>query len=101
MKSLRLLPFFLTFILLSISCQSGPRTKEEKPEKETAGERSEIDQVTREPAVEEQRELTFDDKDPLPVDPAVITGRLENGLAYYIRENSKPRTGSQRLDKFR
>jgi zinc protease len=28
--------------------------------------------------------------DPLPLDPKVTTGRLENGLTYYIRENRKP-----------
>lgn len=26
----------------------------------------------------------------LPVDPGVITGKLDNGLTYYIRKNSKP-----------
>jgi zinc protease len=72
MKSFRMLPVFLTAILLLISCQSGPQTKKDKPEEETAGERSEIDQVTREP------------------DVAVTIGRLENGFTYYIRENSKP-----------
>jgi len=29
-------------------------------------------------------------KTPLPMDPKVITGKLENGLSYYIRENKKP-----------
>ena len=29
-------------------------------------------------------------KDPLPMDPKVITGKLDNGLSYYIRENQKP-----------
>jgi zinc protease len=28
--------------------------------------------------------------DPLPVDPAVRVGRLENGLRYYIRANTRP-----------
>ncbi len=28
--------------------------------------------------------------DPLPVDPGVRIGRLENGLTYYVRENHKP-----------
>lgn len=28
--------------------------------------------------------------DPLPADPVVITGELENGLRYYIRENQLP-----------
>ena len=28
--------------------------------------------------------------EPLPVDPAVIAGRLPNGLRYFIRRNSKP-----------
>ncbi len=27
---------------------------------------------------------------PLPVDPAVITGKLPNGLTYYIRKNTEP-----------
>ena len=29
-------------------------------------------------------------KTPLPMDPKVITGKLDNGLTYYIRENQKP-----------
>jgi len=28
---------------------------------------------------------------PLPMDPAVVRGTLDNGLTYYIRENRKPR----------
>ena len=28
--------------------------------------------------------------DPLPLDPAVRTGKLPNGLTYYIRKNAKP-----------
>lgn len=28
--------------------------------------------------------------DAIPVDPAVVIGRLENGFTYYIRENRKP-----------
>ena len=33
---------------------------------------------------------SFDLGAPLPVDPNVITGTLDNGLKYYIRENAKP-----------
>ena len=29
-------------------------------------------------------------KTPLPMDPKVIVGKLDNGLTYYIRENQKP-----------
>ncbi|MCL1850463.1 MAG: insulinase family protein [Bacteroidetes bacterium] len=29
-------------------------------------------------------------KAPLPMDPRIITGKLDNGLTYYIRENKKP-----------
>ena len=29
-------------------------------------------------------------KTPLPMDPKIITGKLDNGLSYYIRENKKP-----------
>src|SRR5215207_2562494 len=28
--------------------------------------------------------------EPLPLDPKVKTGKLENGLTYYIRQNKKP-----------
>ena len=28
--------------------------------------------------------------DPLPQDPAVTIGTLDNGLRYYIRQNSRP-----------
>ena len=30
------------------------------------------------------------DRRPLPLDPAVVTGTLPNGLRYYIRKNSRP-----------
>ena len=29
-------------------------------------------------------------KTPLPMDPKIITGQLDNGLTYFIRENQKP-----------
>jgi zinc protease len=28
---------------------------------------------------------------PIPLDPKVKVGQLENGLTYYIRQNEKPR----------
>lgn len=34
-------------------------------------------------------------EEPLPVDPAVRLGRLDNGLTYYIRENHKPENRAQ------
>lgn len=34
--------------------------------------------------------VTAADTDPLPVDPAITIGRLDNGLTYYLRENRKP-----------
>jgi zinc protease len=33
--------------------------------------------------------------DTLPIDPAIIRGRLENGLSYYVRENQKPENRAQ------
>lgn len=30
------------------------------------------------------------DTDPVPLDPAVRTGKLPNGLTYYLRQNAKP-----------
>ena len=33
----------------------------------------------------------FKMSDPLPNDPDVITGKLENGLTYYVRHNSEPK----------
>lgn len=34
-------------------------------------------------------------EDTLPIDPAIIRGRLENGLSYYVRENRKPENRAQ------
>ena len=28
--------------------------------------------------------------DPIPLDPAIVTGRLDNGLAYFVRRNAEP-----------
>ena len=33
----------------------------------------------------------FEPGDPLPLDPAVVSGTLSNGLTYYIRHNEEPR----------
>ena len=33
---------------------------------------------------------TYTDPTPLPVDPEVVIGTLENGLTYYLRHNDKP-----------
>ena len=42
----------------------------------------------RKPQSEEKTEIAL--KQKLPVDPAIITGKLDNGLRYYIRKNVKP-----------
>ena len=34
--------------------------------------------------------LAADPATPVPVDPAVATGTLPNGLRYYVRHNAKP-----------
>jgi len=36
------------------------------------------------------QEFNYDPVAPVPMDPAVIYGTLDNGLTYYIRENAKP-----------
>lgn len=37
------------------------------------------------------QDVNFDPGAPLPLDPAVIYGKLDNGLTYYIRENREPK----------
>ena len=37
------------------------------------------------------QEITFEPKAPVPLDPAVIYGTLDNGMTYYIRENREPK----------
>ena len=41
-------------------------------------------------ATRSARTAASDTAAPLPVDPKVVTGRLPNGLRYYIRQNSRP-----------
>ena len=36
------------------------------------------------------QDVNFDLQAPLPIDTAIKTGRLENGLTYYLRHNEKP-----------
>ena len=43
---------------------------------------------TQDPALEHARTGSLDE--PMPVGPGVTVGQLENGLRYYIRENSEP-----------
>ena len=47
-----------------------------------------VTQTQQSPAVEHARTGAL--RDPMPVGPGVIVGQLENGLQYYIRENSEP-----------
>ena len=37
------------------------------------------------------QEITYSPAAPLPMDPDVIYGKLDNGLTYYIRENREPK----------
>ena len=37
------------------------------------------------------QEITYEPKAPVPLDPAVIYGKLDNGMTYYIRENKEPK----------
>lgn len=36
------------------------------------------------------QDIVYDPNSQLPLDPAVLHGKLENGFTYYIRENGKP-----------
>jgi zinc protease len=38
----------------------------------------------------EASDLSFDLSKPLPVDPNLVVGKLDNGLTYYIRMNKRP-----------
>jgi zinc protease len=37
------------------------------------------------------QEVTYSPKGQVPLDPAVIYGKLDNGMTYYIRENREPK----------
>jgi zinc protease len=37
------------------------------------------------------QEVTYAPKAAVPLDPAVISGKLDNGMTYYIRENREPK----------
>lgn len=41
-------------------------------------------------ALAQEKNVTGSLNSPLPVDPNVIKGKLDNGLTYYIRKNKKP-----------
>ena len=47
-----------------------------------------VTQTQQSPALEHARMGAL--RDPMPVGPGVTVGQLENGLQYYIRENSEP-----------
>ncbi len=42
------------------------------------------------PPLSGQEQLFSSPNDPLPVDPDVVVGTLENGLRYYVRGNTQP-----------
>ncbi len=37
------------------------------------------------------QEIAYDPAAPLPMDPQVIYGKLDNGMTYYVRENREPK----------
>jgi zinc protease len=39
------------------------------------------------------QEVTYSPKASVPLDPAVIYGKLDNGMTYYIRENRSRKSG--------
>ena len=47
-----------------------------------------VTQTQQSPALEHARTGAL--RDPMPVGPGVTVGQLENGLQYYLRENSEP-----------
>lgn len=42
-------------------------------------------------------QITINPKDKVPIDPKIKTGKLENGLTYYIKENKKPEKRAELL----
>ncbi|MES2279267.1 MAG: insulinase family protein [Bacteroidota bacterium] len=55
-------------------------------------------QVKRKPIPAPDRPLNLADQlrgDLLPIDPAVIIGKLPNGLTYYIRKNTEPKNRAE------
>ena len=75
-----------------------PEEPAEKPAEEPVEEPAEPAEPAEAPAEEpvEEPPPTYEplavDPAPLPVDPAVRVGTLDNGLTYYIRNNEKPGT---------
>ena len=69
MKNVSLLSIVLWTVILFGCTGGGQKSLQKAPDQVAAG-------------------ITLQDK--LPVDPAVITGTLDNGIRYYIRENRRP-----------
>ena len=49
-----------------------------------------LPQVIPAKTVAEPQQFNLELDAPIPDDPAVITGEVENGLRYYVRANRKP-----------
>ncbi len=60
-----------------------PTTTEAQP---AAAAVWQVSQTRQDPALEHARTGSLDE--PMPVGPNVTVGQLENGLRYFIRENS-------------
>ena len=69
------IPIMLAILVILSSCATG--TKDVRVGKQ-------------EPVEEKVLSRLFEPESPIPIDGDLTVGRLENGLTYYIRENSQP-----------
>ena len=88
MRHLRTLSALVVLLFAFASCATGPTdvVVQQTPASPAAA----AQRVAAQPAAVEPASPTPVTR-RLPVDPAVTTGELPNGLRYYIRENSEPR----------
>ena len=77
----------LILLLLLGACATGPSPS--PPDGTAIGVQPSADTAMADTTATESTP-TASEQTPLPTDPAVTVGQLENGLSYYIRSNSEP-----------
>ena len=80
-KPLRTVLFTLLAVLLTLSAAQTDTSRDTAP-------KLELNPVTVD-------STTLAPSDPLPVDPALKVGKLDNGLTYYLRQNTEPRNRAE------
>ncbi len=88
-----IVPAMLLALMISVGCTSRKVAESKattRPEATTMASETPVATTESAPVATTPTAMTSPGEDPIPLDPAVRTGTLSNGLTYYVRQNQKP-----------